>query len=206
MISCGIKFVCGYKKPWVWLSIPSLREIQASWEIAPLPVHKLRIQIRLLFQKAVHFAIGYSHEWVTGISIRLNWVVESACDCLLHFPRFWSIVIHYQDLSAILFFLCFIKALRGRTRSVLAGSFHCASFCISSPNQRAVKFNYRTSFNTEGNYGAGFIAVNSTSCQRSSHTAVTQLQFGHIEIALNRAIISIQWQFSSPLFVLSGCY
>lgn len=153
------------------------------------------------FKKQYVIAIGYSHEWVTGISIQTNWVVKSAFDCLLHLPCFWSIVIHYQDLSAILFFLCFIKALRARTLSILAGSFHCASLCISRPNQRNVKFNYRMYFNTKGNYGAGFIAVNSAGCQRSSHTAVTQLQFGHTEIAWNCAIISIQWQLSSPLFI-----
>lgn len=59
--------------------------------------------------------------------------------------------------------------------------FHCASSCSRRLNWRAVKFNYRISFNTEGNYSAGLIAVNGTSCRRCSHTAVTRLQFGHTE-------------------------
>lgn len=83
--------------------------------------------------------------------------------------------------------------------------FHCASSCSRRLNWHAVKFNYRISFNTEGNYSAGLIAVNGTSCRRCSHTAVTRLQFGHTEIALNRTIISSHWQHCSSLFISSGC-
>lgn len=86
-------------------SIPSLGETQASWEMVPSPVHKPSMLIRLLFflpPKKLY--VSPLVEWVTEISIGPNWVVESPCDCLLHFPCFWSIVIHYQDLSAMLFY------------------------------------------------------------------------------------------------------
>lgn len=100
------------------------------------------------------------------------------------------------------FFLCFIKA---RTRSFLLVhlTIHPSAFCVWIGT---LWRNCRISFNTEGNYGAGLIVVNSTSCQWNSHTAVTELQFGRTEIALNHTIISSHWQLSLPLFFLSGCY
>lgn len=88
------------------------------------------------------------------------------------------------------------------------GSFHRASSRIRKGRiWHAVKFNYRISFNTQGNYGAGLIAVNSTSCQRSSHTAVTQLQFGHTEIALNHTQLSaVTGSSLQHCSLLTGCY
>lgn len=134
---------------------------------------------------------------MTRISLWPNWVVESPCDCLLDFPCCWSIVIHYQDLSAILSF--FVSSKPFESQFV---PFSAAHFTVRSPAIRvqSMRFNYRISLNMEGNYTAGLIAVNSTSCQQSSHPAVTQLQFDHKEIALNRAIISSKGSYLQLFF------
>lgn len=99
-------------------------------------------------------------------------------------------------LSARLSLLVSSKPSGVSTCSILTGSFHRAYFCISSLNSHAVRFNDIISFHTRGNYGTGLIAVNSTVCQWSHHRAVTQLPFGHTEIALNCTIISSHYQLS----------
>lgn len=53
------------------------------------------------------------------------------------------------------------------------------------------------------NYSAGLIAVNSTCCHWSHHTAVTSLPFGHSEIALDRTIMTSRWQLFIPF---TSCY
>lgn len=99
----------------------------------------------------------------------LTGVVESPCECLLHFHSFWSKVIRWGFVSDTSFSLFpFSQA-----------HFAVHTFCVLSPNSHAVKFNYGISFHTQGNYGAGLIAVNSASCQWSHHTAVTVTIWPH---------------------------
>lgn len=84
------------------------------------------------------FCIG----WVTGTSIWPNWVLVAPFDCLLHFLCFWSIVIHYQDLSAIFsFFVSSKLSEQSEPVPFLPGSFHYMFSCISSVSWHPVKFN-----------------------------------------------------------------
>lgn len=79
---------------------------------------------------------------MTGTSIWPNWVVVAPFDCLLHFLCFWSIVIHYQDLSAIFsFFVSSKLSEQSEPVPFLPGSFHYMFSCISSVSWHPVKFN-----------------------------------------------------------------
>lgn len=115
-------------------SIPSLRETLASWETDHEP--------GMLIRRPKKQSDAPLVEWVTGISIRPNWVVESPCDCLLHFPCFWSIVIHYQDLSAILFSL-FHQSLRSQK------PFHSHRLISLHPSAFGVRIGTLWSLTTE---------------------------------------------------------
>lgn len=146
--------------------------------VNPMPSLKPIMWIVLLQRPCISPGLGPA--WLTEISIRANWAMGCLHECPLHFLCFWSIVIHYQDLSATLFLFVSSEAAQAKTHFVLASSFLGESLCIFDCwIARAVKFNYRISLNTEGNYGAGLIAANSPSCLWISHAAVAHIVLGH---------------------------
>lgn len=114
-------------------------------------------------------------EWVTGID-RSWWIT-------LWMPASLSQLLIKSNTIRIcqryFFFFVSSKPYEPEPVPLLQAHFAVHTFCILSPKSHAVKFNYRISFHTQGNYGAGLIAVNSTSCQWSHHTAVTVTIWPH---------------------------
>lgn len=134
-----------------------------------------KIWIRLLFFFLTQNNVSPLAEWVTGI--------DRSCWITLWMPAPLSQLLIKSNTMRICqrYFFFFVSSKPYEPEPVPFSQAHFAvhTFCVLSPNSHAVKFNYRISFHTQGNYGAGLIAVNSASCQWSHHTAVTVTIWPH---------------------------
>lgn len=164
-----------------------------------------KIWIRLLFFPLPKtMFLHWLSEWqgLTG-------VVESPCECLLHFHSFWSKVILWGFVSDTSFSLF----RRSPTSQNLFHSHRLISLCIHSASwvRTVTLWSLTTEYLSTHRVITVLVWLQLIAQVVSGAiTRQSQLPFGHTEIALNRTIISSHWQLSLPFLsachILSQCY